>query len=183
MYVCLQCLFVYNVCFFIMYACLQSIIVYKICFLWFPWRNQLRRSPCDQKIMGSNPGIVLYSKISSGFGNPLEKQTFTNAAVHPAVMGSWEENMPLQCPCRQYRKLNYVRVEPFPMISGVIVKSWEKLQHELRLKNQHRYLFFILALCLALNMIMTCFDLNSPHGSYIFLPNVFYSNMSKMINY
>ena len=100
-----------------------------------PWRNQLRRSPCDQKIMCSNPGIVSNSYISLGFGNPMEKQTFTNAAVHPAVMGSWEENVTLQGPCRQYRKLNYVRVGPFPVISGVIVKSWEKLQLESRLKT------------------------------------------------
>ena len=44
--------------------------------------------------MGSYPGIVLNSKISLDFGNPLEKQTLTNAAVYPAVMGSWEENLP-----------------------------------------------------------------------------------------
>ena len=94
--------------------------------------------------MGSYPGIVSNSKTLLGFGNPLEKQTFTNAAVHPAVMGSWEENVTLQGPCRQYRKLKYVRVGPFPMISGVIVKSWEKLQLESRLKTQHLYLLPLL---------------------------------------
>ena len=45
-------------------------------------------SPCDQKIMGSNPGIVSNSKISLDFGYPFEKQIFTYAAVYPAVMGS-----------------------------------------------------------------------------------------------
>ena len=73
--------------------------------------------------MGSYPGIVSNSKISLDFGNPVEKQSLTNAAVNPAVMGSWEENVTLQGPCRQHRKLKYVRVGPFPMISGVIVKS------------------------------------------------------------
>ena len=76
--------------------------------------------------MGSYPGIVSNSKISLYFGNPLEKQTLTNAAVYPAVitvMGSWEENVTIQGPCRQHRKLKYVRVGQFPMISGVIVKS------------------------------------------------------------
>ena len=38
-------------------------------------------------IMGSYPGIVSNSKISLDFGNPLEKQTLSNAAVYPAVMG------------------------------------------------------------------------------------------------
>ena len=73
--------------------------------------------------MGSFLGVVPNSKISLDFGNPLEKQSLTNAAVYPAVMGSWEENVTLQVPCRQHRKLKYVRVEPFPMISGVIGKS------------------------------------------------------------
>ena len=27
-------------------------------------------------------------KISLGFGNPLKKEAFTNAAVHPALMSS-----------------------------------------------------------------------------------------------
>ena len=91
--------------------------------------------------MGSNPGIVSNSKISLGFGNPLEKQTFTNAAVHPAVMVSWEENVSLPGPLRQHRKLKHVRVVPFPMTSGVIVKLWEKVQLKSRLKNQHLYYF------------------------------------------
>ena len=44
--------------------------------------------PETNVIQPPNPGIVSNSKISLGFGNPLAKQTFTNAAVHPAVMGS-----------------------------------------------------------------------------------------------
>ena len=91
--------------------------------------------------MGSYPGIVSNSKISLDFGSPLEKQSLTNAAVYPAVMGSWEENVTLQGPCRQHQKLKYVRVGPFPMISGVIVKSWEKLWLESRLKTQHLYYY------------------------------------------
>ena len=107
--------------------------------------------------MGSYPGIVSNSKILLGFGNPLEKQTFTSAAVHPAVMGSWEENVTLQGPCRQYQKLNYVRVGPFPMISGVIVRSWEKFQLESRLKTftftfMNVLLFMFLQLYLAVCM-------------------------------
>ena len=35
-----------------------------------------------------SPSIVSNSKILMSFGNPLKKQTFTIADVHPAVMGS-----------------------------------------------------------------------------------------------
>ena len=50
--------------------------------------------------------IVSNSKMSLEFVNPLEKQTFTNATVHPAVMASWEEIVILQLTCMQWRKLN-----------------------------------------------------------------------------
>ena len=40
-------------------------------------------------IMSPNPGIVPNEKKS--LGDPVEKQIFTNAAVHPAVTGIWEE--------------------------------------------------------------------------------------------
>ena len=53
----------------------------------------------------------------------VDVKDVTNAAVYQAIMGSWEENVLLQGPCRQHRKLKYVRVGAFPMISGVIVKS------------------------------------------------------------
>ena len=82
------------------------------------------------------------SKISLGFGNPLEKQTSTNATVHQAVMGSWEENVTIQCPCRQYRELQYARVGPFPMISGVIAKSWERLQLEWLRTSTFTFFFY-----------------------------------------
>ena len=36
-------------------------------------------------------------KFPLGFGIPLEKQTFSGAAVHPAIIDSWEENVTLQC--------------------------------------------------------------------------------------
>ena len=88
-------------------------------------------------------------------------------------MGSWKENVTLKmCPCRQYQKLKYVRVGSFPVISGVLVKAWEKLQLESRLKNQHLYLyctrdvyywpiffqtFFILFNCLATMVCWTVF--------------------------
>ena len=42
---------------------------------------------CDQKIMGSNKTIQIL-KLAMGLGKPLDKQTFIDAAVHPAVMGS-----------------------------------------------------------------------------------------------
>ena len=49
--------------------------------------------------------------------------------------GSWEEIVTLPGPYRQHWKLKHVRVGPFAMTSGVIVKSWEKLQLESRLKT------------------------------------------------
>ena len=73
--------------------------------------------------MGSNPSIVSNSKISLGFGNPLEKQTFTNAAVHPAVMGGKCDLTVSLLKISKSQKLKYVRVGLFPIISGVIVKS------------------------------------------------------------
>ena len=36
----------------------------------------------------------------------------------------------------------YVRVGPFPMIKGGIVKSWEKLHLQSRLENQYLYFFY-----------------------------------------
>ena len=42
--------------------------------------------------------IVINSKISLGFDNPVKTQTFTNTSVHPAEMGSWEQMWPYSAP-------------------------------------------------------------------------------------
>ena len=92
--------------------------------------------------MGSNHGIVQTAKIPLGFGNALKNQIFTNAAVHPGVMGSWEEMWPYSTPLLAVPKAHickYVRVRP--MISGVIVKSWDKLLLEIKTLNHQIFLY------------------------------------------
>ena len=61
------------------------------------------------------------SKTIHGLNRPQQlKQTFTNAAVHPAVMSSTEENVTLQFGLVP-EKAQFVRVGPFPMTSRVIL--------------------------------------------------------------
>ena len=63
-------------------------------------------------------GLLFYLQYKPNYlYNPLIKQTYIDVAVHPAVMGSREENVTLQCGIVQaIFKSSICKSGAFPMI-------------------------------------------------------------------